>query len=148
MVQLLPFSLARFLPTTASTHLKHLPEVDWNSQVLGEPIPCWFQEHALFYSLKLSSIHLICCMFFLKMVFAFERKVPRIKASVFKGHHLDFILVDSVVDKRSKTSTPPFVWSYTTHTLGFFCWSFVVLTWSWMVGNRITFFLSLFYLST
>ena len=48
-------------------------------------------------------------MFFLKMVFAFERKVPRIKASVFKGHILDFILVDSVVDKRSKTSTPPFV---------------------------------------
>ena len=48
-------------------------------------------------------------MFFLKMVFAFERKAPRIKASVFKGHLLDFILVDSVVDKRSKTSTPPFV---------------------------------------
>ena len=145
MVQLLPFSLARFLPTTASTHLKHLPEVVLKFSGFGRANTLLISRTRLILFIKIifSPFDLLYVL-----VFAFERKVPRIKASVFKGHLLDFILVDSVVDKRSKTSTPPFVWSYTTHTLGFFCWSFVVLTWSWMVDNRITFFLSLFYLST
>ena len=145
MVQLLPFSLARFLLTTASTHLKHLPEVVLKFSGFGRANTLLISRTRLILFIKIifNPFDLLYVL-----VFAFERKVPRIKASVFKGHLLDFILVDSVVDKRSKTSAPPFVWSYTTHTLGFFRWSFVVLTWSWMVDNRITFFLSLFYLST
>ena len=106
MVQLLPFSLARFLPTTASTHLKHLPEVVLKFSGFGRANTLLISRTRLILFIKIifNPFDLLYVL-----VFAFERKVPRIKASVFKGHLLDFILVDSVVDKRSKTSAPPFV---------------------------------------
>ena len=54
------------------------------------------------------------------MVFVFERQVSRVNASALKGYLLDFIRVEYVVDKRSKTSKPPFVWSCIVCTLCFF----------------------------
>ena len=82
-----------------------------------------------------------------RIVLALVLHVSSTKASAFKDHLFDLILVEWFVDKRSTMSTPPFVWSYITYTCGFFHWSLVTLLLSCIVVMRMTFFLPGFFLS-
>ena len=53
----------------------------------------------------------IFTLFSFKVMFAFVLAVWRMNARLFNGHRLDFILVEQLLEIRSTTSTPPFVWS-------------------------------------
>ena len=77
-----------------------------------------------------------------RVIFAYDLHVSNIKARAFKDHLLVFILVEWLVDNKSTTSAPPFVWSYIVCTCSFFLWSLVTFTFLCMVDKIITFFFS------
>lgn len=79
-----------------------------------------------------------------RMVFASDLHVFWIKTRAFKAGLVDLILVEWLVDNKSATSTPPFVWSYIVCTCEFFHFSFVIFTLSCMVVKTIAFFSSIY----
>ena len=162
-----PSALQDILPTIASKHLKHLTDVGLKFSGLGWAdtsliprthlillITAIFNPFHWLYLLLIacktnsfSRLKVISKFVSCKMVFALERQVSRINASSFKGYFLDFIHIECVANKRSTTSMPAFEGSYTVCMLGFFHWSFVILTLSCIVDNTIKLFLPLFFLS-
>ena len=167
IVQFLPFSLVRYL-TNNSFHTFEASNRCW-VEIFRFGVGWYFVDskntpyllitaifnpfHWLYLLLiacktnSFSRLKIISKFVSCKMVFALERQVSRINASSCKGYFLDFIHVECVVNKRSTTSMPPFEGSYTVCTLGFFHWSFVILTLSCIVNNTIKLFLPLFFLS-
>ena len=81
-----------------------------------------------------------------RIVLAYVRTVSKINANAFIGYLLFLILMVQLVEIRSTTSMPHFVWSYNLCISGFLCSSFVTLTSSCKVLRTIKFLLPVFFL--